>query len=1087
MNSAIFRIAAKSFLFYSKTTVNQIIIVALLAAVITGSLFTGYSVRNSLKLKAAEKLGNTDILLSSGLRFFNASLAGRMGDRIEEKAVSIFESDGYVQNFSTGLTALNVKIYGIDNDFFRFQDNDSLTIIPGTVALNERLAQYLSINEGDEITIRFREMDPLPANAPFAPTKGYEGSVVMKVGKILNATQSGNFSLGISQIVPMNVFVSLSDLKTGNPNSLSANRILIKNTRNYNDSAILNVLKELLRLDDVGLTLRRSERTGQTELISDRIFIDSAIVSGILQRIPSAWPLITYLANSITTGIKSTPYSFVTALPPQDYGPIADDEIIAGTWLSEDIGAMPGDTLRLTWFDPGSGRILEEKSKDFVVKTIIDNSSELLDPSFMPDFPGIAGSSTCSAWDAGIPILLDKIRGKDEEYWNLYKGTPKAFISYKTGRMIWGNNFGPATAIRFPQSMDPGGISEKLSGSIDPSLTGFTISDIHIKSRNAAEGGVDFSMLFLALGMFIIISCVILLSLSVSTFFDSRRDQHRTYFALGFKNKFIKNLLLLECLLYSAAGAVPGVFLGFLINKLIINALNSVWMGAVQTDTITAQFGLLPLVSGFVVTVFISGILIIVKVRSFLKNLDKAETGVLIKPGVRPNFILFLLSFLFAAVILILSFFIKESAIILSFVSGTLFFVAFVLALRHYYIINPNLSSRFKNFSNLYSRKYYSFNPAQAITPVIFIAAGIFAVIITGANRQVLDDRMLLPAGGTGGYQLWIETAVPLIDDLNLPSGKKEFGLNEPELKDLKFVQAGKVTGDDASCLNLNHVTSPPLLGVDPEQFVEKGSFSFATSLGMARGKNPWSLLDDEPGSNVIYGIADQTVMQWGLKIKAGDTLKYRSENGQLLNIVICAGLKSSVFQGYLIIGEKKLRNFFPSVAGSTVFLADGNPELSGYYREVLGERLSGYGASIETAGEKLASFFEVSNTYLDVFTILGVFGMILGVAGMGFILIRNYNQRKREFALMMATGYSITRIRRLLLYDQVIILLWGVFSGTICGFISTLPSLKSGSEIPWNIISLMVIAIITVGSLALLLSVRMVRDRSLVVRLRKE
>ncbi|MFZ0281530.1 MAG: hypothetical protein WAL29_07765, partial [Bacteroidales bacterium] len=73
-----FKVAVRSLLYYRKASVNQIIIILLLAAVITGSLFTGYSVRESLKLKADEKLGNTDVLLSAGLRFFDASLAGRI-------------------------------------------------------------------------------------------------------------------------------------------------------------------------------------------------------------------------------------------------------------------------------------------------------------------------------------------------------------------------------------------------------------------------------------------------------------------------------------------------------------------------------------------------------------------------------------------------------------------------------------------------------------------------------------------------------------------------------------------------------------------------------------------------------------------------------------------------------------------------------------------------------------------------------------------------------------------------------------------------------------------------------------------------
>ena len=49
--------------------------------------------------------------------------------------------------------------------------------------------------------------------------------------------------------------------------------------------------------------------------------------------------------------------------------------------------------------------------------------------------------------------------------------------------------------------------------------------------------------------------------------------------------------------------------------------------------------------------------------------------------------------------------------------------------------------------------------------------------------------------------------------------------LNSPELS---LIQAKQTSGNDASCLNLNHIASPPLLGIDPSEFIRKGSFSFA-------------------------------------------------------------------------------------------------------------------------------------------------------------------------------------------------------------------------------------------------------------------
>ena len=1082
------KFASKSILFYRKASVSQILIVILLAAVITGSLFTGYSVRSSLKVKASEKLGNADILVSSGLRFFDPSLSERVAGDLKENSVSILESDGYVQNFATGVTILNTKIYGIGKDYFGFQGFDTVTIEPGTVAINEHLAGQLGIKAGDEIIIHFRQIDPLPQNAPFAPSKEQsDESRVMKVGKIL-APGIGNFSLGISQIVPGNVFINLSDLVSDEKQEDQVNRILIQNSINYPDTVFPRALTKVLKPNDLGLSIRRSGKTGEPELISNRIFIDSTIVSLIIKKIPSAWPLITYLANSIELHGRATPYSFVSALPPEEYSSIGDNQIVINNWLASDINAKPGDTLKLTWYDPGIGKMLKENSMNFIVSNVIDMNSPASDPMLMPDFPGISGSTTCSGWDAGVPILLDKIREKDEEYWNEFRGTPKALISYNTGRKIWGNNFGPATAVRFPRSMNPEEIEGVLKGAFNPAVSGFTVADIRNKSSNAAGTGVDFSSLFLGLGMFIILSCIILLSFAVSIFFDSRKEQVRTYFALGFKNIFIKKLLFTEGLFYSIAGALPGVFIGFLLNALVIMALNSVWKGAVQTDTLSAHFGTGPLVAGFFTTVIIAGILLFIKVNSFLRSLRKGEStdDIHLRSG-SLDFLFFSLTFISALAAFILSLLNRNYSTLLSFSAGSLLFVSFVLILRYYYIRYGKGLAVKRHKGSFLARKFYSVNPSQVITPVIFIAAGIFAVIITGANRQVLNQKMLLPSGGTGGYLLWMESAVPVKENLNMPEGRRTFGFNEPELQDLKFVQAARVSGDDASCLNLNHVSSPPLLGIEPEEFIRKGSFSFVSRIKGIGNENPWSLLERNPGTDIIYGVADQTVLEWGLKIKTGDTLNYRTETGQKLDIIICGGLKSSVFQGNILIGAHNLSKYFPSVPGSSVFLVDGNQELSGYYRRVLSERLSGYGVSVETAGEKLASFFQVTNTYLDVFTILGAFGMVLGVAGMGFILIRNFVQRKREFALMSATGFSIKQIRKFLLNDQIVILLWGILTGTVSGLIATLPSLRSGSEIPWLIIIVMIISITIVGLLALLLSVRMVRGRSLVIQLRRE
>jgi putative ABC transport system permease protein len=211
------------------------------------------------------------------------------------------------------------------------------------------------------------------------------------------------------------------------------------------------------------------------------------------------------------------------------------------------------------------------------------------------------------------------------------------------------------------------------------------------------------------------------------------------------------------------------------------------------------------------------------------------------------------------------------------------------------------------------------------------------------------------------------------------------------------------------------------------------------------------------------------------------------SENGQPLNIIIAAGLKSSVFQGFVLIGESNFNRFFPSVSGYSVFLAGGESKSPELYKSTLTDRFSMYGISIESSAVRLASFFEVTNTYLSVFTILGSFGMLMGVFGIGFILLRNYEKRKREFALLMATGYSIKRIRRVIISEQVLILFAGLLTGIISAILATLPSVRSSADLPWVFLLAVTVSVIAAGFIALLVAVKNIKGESIISALRKE
>lgn len=1088
MVPGILKIVVKSVRFYIKPVRYQIFIVALLAAVISGTLLSGWSVRASLRKSAVEHLGNTGLLITSGTRFFDLSLADKLKNSAGINCTGLLEINGFCQNLNTQKGVSNTHIYGVSNDFFRFHGSDTININPGEAVINEKLAATLDLKQGDELIIRFKENSDIPSDAPFAPAKTEGTSIVRKVGTILKAAGSGNFSLSINQVVPENIFLNLSDLNNDPDKKLKINRLLIGNKNKMTRGAALEILRESMTPSDLGLSIIPLKKKGAYELRSSRIFLEHPLISEIENSIPSSAPVITYLANRLSHGTRSTPYSFVSALPPSLYPQMeAGNNMIINRWLAEDLAIDQGDTLAMAWYAPDSLNRLIEKSSRFCIRKVVEMEDIWADSLLMPDFPGISGSKSCTDWDAGVTIKLSDIRHKDEEYWDKFRGTPKAFISYDTGIELWGNNFGQATAIRFPEAVSGKEILSKLSGNLDPEKNGFRIIDLYGDSMKAASESVDFSTLLLSLGFFLILASVVLLSFTITTYLESKNIQIRTYFALGFRSRWIKQLLLLESAMIAVIGCIIGSFTGLLVNVLIIRLLNTVWNGAVQTDTLSAFFSLEPILTGFFVTLIIAMIFLEIKIRHYLNNLNREKKLIHSLPSRSLNLI-FLLGSLFISIALYsLSLIIKEQELSLGFASGALLLVFMIFSWRHYFIGQVNLSPNDHNTSGKLSRLYYSYYPSQAVTPILFISAGIFAVFLTGANRMSFDSSQLKASGGTGGFLLWCDNSIPVKADLTSSSGKASLGLDENQLAAMQFVEIKKYVGDDASCLNLNHISVPSLLGTDPAAFISRGSFSFATAIERKNVNNPWMFLSLPPSENTVYGIADQTVLQWGLKIKPGDTLMMRSESGQKLNIIIAAGLKSSVFQGYVIIGMDNFRKYFPSVSGSSIFLVDGNTDLTDLYSSALNDRLGNYGIKVQKTNDRLASFYEVTNTYLSVFGVFGALGMVTGIAGLGFILLRNYNYRKREFALMLATGFKITRIRNLIFREQLLILVAGMTSGAIPAFIATLPSLKNNSDIPWVYLLSIMILIFCSGFTALVISLKSVTGSSLTASLKKE
>jgi ABC-type antimicrobial peptide transport system permease subunit len=336
-----------------------------------------------------------------------------------------------------------------------------------------------------------------------------------------------------------------------------------------------------------------------------------------------------------------------------------------------------------------------------------------------------------------------------------------------------------------------------------------------------------------------------------------------------------------------------------------------------------------------------------------------------------------------------------------------------------------------------------SLRRGRTISAVSLLALGTFIVMITGANHKTFYGAETNPASGTGGFLLWGETMLPIQDDLNSAYGGSKFGLRDEKiLEPVRYIQFSQVSGDDASCLNLNQVSTPGILGVPASLFDRQKAFSFISTDPSADKDHPWKTLTTRLGPNTVPGFADQTVITWGLRKSVGDTLVYRDESGGLLYIKLMGGLDNSIFQGHLLVSDSLLRIFFPSAGASRQMLVDAPPAMRDTITQRLESLMRDQGLSLTPASARLAAFNAVENTYLTVFMMLGGLGMLIGTVGLGIVLLRNIRQRRQELALYLALGFRPDFIHRCILAEHLVILLSALILGIISSLTGILPSL---------------------------------------------
>jgi ABC-type antimicrobial peptide transport system permease subunit len=1093
----------RSLAYYWQTNLVVVLGVAIAVSVLAGALLIGESVRGSLRDLSSQRLGKTDDLISSA-SFFREQLAADLEQRGQFAADGIgvtcpmIALEGVVVHEPSKRRASGVKVYGVDERFWKFNGVAGVSIPENQNALvSQSLASELGSSPGDSLLLRIEKPSDIPVESLHGRKEDPGKTIRLRVASVLGTESLGEFSLQPQQSTVRTVFVKLSFLQQELEQNGRVNTILVGGTQpEQQPKSIATLLKNKATLDDLGLKLRTiNEQTisleSNSKIINEHVITAANNAANALSL--RTVPVLSYLANSISSGERSTPYSLVTALDNETLAKLAKPQgqtssnppIILNEWIARDLDVKPGDTVSLEYYLWHENGRLETKKADFQLAAIVPIAGLAADRNLVPDYPGITESEDMSAWDPPFPIDLDRVRKQDEDYWHQYRATPKAFIPLSTAQSLWQTRFGKLTSIRIespsgqltPETLN--NYSESLRKSLDPALIGFQVVPVRDQGQAASRGATDFGEYFLYFSFFLVVAALMLTTLFFKLGIEQRAREIGTLQAIGFSDSGIRRLFLVEGTLLAGIGSLLGLVGAIAYAALLMYGLRTWWVGAVGTTALTLHVSWVSLVIGVVGGVVAAVVCIYFTLwrlgRSSTRSLlmgfvedvsDKAKAprrGKLLGLVFTVSGIALLTAGALQLIPRVAAFF--GGGVILL-VAGVLFLSSWLKRSKRPVI----QGSGWWTIARLGFRNA-TYRPARTVLCITLIASAAFIIVAVDAFRRsstTATDRK----SGTGGFPLLAESLLPIVHDANTPEGRDSLNLgnNDPALKDVYFVNLRLRPGDDTSCLNLYQPRNPKIVA-PPQSFINDNRFTFQSSIAGAAEEqnNPWLLLDRQLENGAVPVIGDANSLTYVLHLKVGDELVVDGANGPI-KLRVVAALSDSIFQSELLMSEKNFLRLFPAEEGYRMFLIDAPNALA--VSTTLEDRLSDFGFDVVATDERLANFHRVENTYLSTFQMLGGLGLALGTLGMAAVLLRNVFERRRELALLRAVGYNSSHFAAMVITENVLMLCCGLAVGFVCALLAIAPVLfERGGRLPNISLGLLLLAVLLSGAIASLVA----------------
>jgi len=897
------------------------------------------------------------------------------------------------------------------------------------------------------------------------------------------------------------------------------------------------------RLDDLGITLTPNPHRGYLAVQSDEMVLPEAMVFAVKEAAKECGAHVSissvYLATTISTGrpgVKydvpppSIAYALVGAVEPREPFTFtagggkepSKHGIWLNTWAAEDLHARVGTPVTLDYLVPqpdgsyGTGRM------SLNVEGIVQIAGPADDRGLMPPFKGITDTESIDQWDPPFPIDLRRVTPRDDAYWQQYRTTPKAFVNPATAHAMWASgrqaDWVTTVMIDPPHGMSLATLTPKFTAALrshatsDASMRGI-LNKIPVRkyALRASRGTTDFGQLFLAMSFFLVLAAAGLAGMLMRLTVERRAAEAGIMTACGFGAGQVRRALWGEGLVLALCGLLLGVPLGLGYAAGIIGALGSWWAGAVGGAALW-----LHLTAGALVIGGISGLIIGLLAMAWGSwSLGKQRVLDLLAGWRMPEMtprravltaaILVLVGLLLLAILLIvLALGKRMPAEDAFFGGGALLLCAGIcggyLALARW--LQSPLTA--PTLARLALRSAAA-NRGRSLLVVGLLAGAGFIIVAVAANvRDFSRLDVYRKDSGAGGFSLRAIATVPLPVDISTPAGRAHLDFSpedEALFKDVKIYPLLYSGGDDISCLNLAAAQQPRIVGIS-DAFIERGSFSVITR---EHKDNPWTSLRQgclnnfEMNHMVFVGVnafGDADSVMWSLHKELGGYYNIPTSSAGRLPLIFAGLLPGSIFAGELLISEKFFRQLYPEITQPRYYLIETPPERDKQKEKakeeavanVLRKNLGDFGLEVRGTRELLNAYAGVQNTYLSTFLALGGLGLMLGTLGLVIVLLRNALERRKEFALLLAQGFTERDLAAMLVIENAGLLAAGLLCGTVTALIAVAPHLASVSaRVNWGALLGVLAGILIVGLISCFVAARTATRGGLLQALREE